>query len=176
MPRAIGRTYTLRGSFPFQEDDQVTPLDPVRVQLWNGSFRDNWIIESVDIVITDINQDERMLSDDMVHLVFATRENGAVENFSLSNQIQGQTLRDNRQIWWQSMSAYADPQSALDPDHLLVEDLWVNGWYTESATGARYALNQDIGYLVTLRQVSTSIDRAILSLIKELAQDTPSHA
>lgn len=167
------RTYTIRGSFPFQEDDQASPLLPERVQLWNGSFKKNWIIEDVQIVVTDINQDERMLTDDMVHLVFATRQNGAVANFSTSDSIQGQTVRDNRQIWWQSMTA-DNLQNALDPDHLLVEDIWVNGWYTEKATGARYALNQDIGYIVTLRQETTSMERTILSLIKELAQDTPS--
>lgn len=176
MPRATGRTYTLRGAFPFQTDDQHAALDPVRLQLWNGSFTDNWVIESVDIVITDINHDERMLSDDMINLVIATRENGAIENFNLPTNIQGATLRDNRQIWWQSMSAYAQPQSALDPDNLLVEDLWINGWYTDQSTGVRYALNQEIGYLITLRATKSTIPQTILTLIKEMAQDSPTHA
>jgi len=169
------RTYTLRGSFPFQENDQVTVLPPERKQLWNGSFSKNWIIDDIQIVITSHNHDEKMLSDDMVHLVIATRHNGALPSFSISTQVQGPTVRDNRQVWWGSMDS-GNFQTVLDPENLVVEDLYVNGWYSDQQTGAIFALTQDIGYVITLREERTSLPRTILTLIKELAQDTPSES
>jgi hypothetical protein len=47
MTMAKGRTYTLRGCFPWKSTTQATVMEPVRVPLWNGSWTDNWVVDKV---------------------------------------------------------------------------------------------------------------------------------
>ena len=149
-------------------------MDPIRIPLWNGSWTKNWVIEKVDIQIVSKNHDNSMLSDDMVNLLIATKESGALQAPGGGpGNIVGATLRDNRQVWWGTMQANMGQQFTLDPDHLFVDDLWLNGWYTEKVSGAQYALNQEIDYLITLRRLNSTIPQTVLSLIKEMAQDAP---
>ena len=169
-----GRVYTIRGAFPFVDGTQFDVLDPVRVPLWNGSWRDNWVVEEVQVVFLGIEYSSNtMMTSDMNALVIATEKNGAISDFSSAARIRGRSCRDNRQIWWGSYASNVDNQNVLDPDHLFVQDLWINGWYFDNDTGVRYALSQEIGYVIKLRATRTSIEQTILSLIKEQAQDTP---
>jgi hypothetical protein len=116
---------------------------------------------------------KQLTSGNMISLVLATEKNGAIPDFSLPGKIAGLTVRDNRQIWWSTMSPNMAIMSVLDPDHLFVQDLWINGWYTDDDTCVRYSLEQEIGYVITLKEKTTSISQAVLSLIKEQGQDTP---
>ena len=68
------------------------------------------------------------------------------------------------------MSGTHETMSVLDVDHLFVEDLWVGGWLIDTDSGVRYSINQEIGYIITLRAVRTTINETILALIKERAQ------
>jgi hypothetical protein len=52
--------------------------------------------------------------------------------------------------------------SLIDPDHIVVRDLWVYGSGSASAP---------VNYLVILEPVEISEDRAVLALIKEVSQD-----
>ena len=174
MTMAKGRTYTLRNNFPWVDNTQNNVLSPHRIHLFNGSWKDNWVIEEVQIIITGTDQTNDFSDNNMHHLVIATERSGAIPGFSTPGQIAGETLRDNRQIWWGSIGASGQQvMTVLDPDHLLVQDLWVNGWVTDATTGLRYALEQEIGYLIKLRSTKTTIPQATLTLIKEQAQDTP---
>lgn len=78
------------------------------------------------------------------------------------------TLSDNRQIGWaghvlNGTSAPVNTMSVIDPDHIVVRDLWVFGEGTTSAPGYQY--------LVVLEKLDISEDRAVLALIKERSQD-----
>ena len=60
-------------------------------------------------------------------------------------------------------------------DRLIVDDLFINGWVVDAGTGSAEQLTQDIGYVITLRQVTTTLDEAIMMLLKERAQDALTH-
>jgi hypothetical protein len=78
---------------------------------------------------------------------------------------------DNRQIAWassnQSLSASVDgPNFTLvDPDHVVIMDLWIQGVSGVSPGPGK------INYFVELEMVELTDDQAILALIKERSQD-----
>jgi len=77
---------------------------------------------------------------------------------------------DNRQIGWasnniDSLSGHSAPFSVLDPDHVVIMDMYIQG-QTGSAGGTGV-----VNYLIELEPVELSNDQAILSLIKERSQD-----
>lgn len=78
------------------------------------------------------------------------------------------TLSDSRQIAWagqnvQSTSGPNIPASIIDPDHVVLQDLWVWGNGTTADPGYQY--------LVVLEQIVINDDEAVLQLIKERGQD-----
>lgn len=77
---------------------------------------------------------------------------------------------DNRQIGWASTNVSATsgadaPFTVLDPDHVVIMDLWIQG--TVAGAGGSTPIN----YLIELEPVELTNDQAILSLIKERSQD-----
>jgi len=58
-----------------------------------------------------------------------------------------------------------------DPNHIIVEDLWINAWTIDKDSGIRSLPNQPVGYIITLRQIRTPIFETIMALIKNRAQD-----
>jgi hypothetical protein len=75
---------------------------------------------------------------------------------------------DNRQIAWASTNNAAGsglnaPYSVVDPDHVVIQDLFIQG--NGGATDAT------INYLIELERVSLTDDQAIITLIKERSQD-----
>jgi hypothetical protein len=75
---------------------------------------------------------------------------------------------DNRQIGWASTnnaggSGLNSPFSVIDPDHIVIMDLYIQG---NSALPSG-----NINYLIELEAVELSNDQAILTLIKERSQD-----
>lgn len=77
---------------------------------------------------------------------------------------------DNRQIGWASTdlagtAAAVSPFTVLDPDHIVIMDLYIQGQV--SGSGGTDVIN----YLIELEPVELTNDEAILSLIKERSQD-----
>jgi len=77
---------------------------------------------------------------------------------------------DNRQIGWastnvDSVSGTDSPFAVLDPDHIVIMDLYIQG-QTGSAGGSGV-----INYLIELEPMELTNDQAILTLIKERSQD-----
>lgn len=76
---------------------------------------------------------------------------------------------DNRQIGWASTVqdetgfGARSPSSIIDPDHVVIRDLWF--------MGARASGTDGINYIVHLEPVTISDDEAVLQLIKESSQD-----
>ncbi len=75
-----------------------------------------------------------------------------------------QDASDNRQIGWAAQTTSATSRvmqfSILDPDHIVINDLYINNFSDDEAN-----------YLVILEPVVLSDDEAILTLIKERSQD-----
>lgn len=71
---------------------------------------------------------------------------------------------DNRQIAWAGATTSGQIRfmdfNLIDPDHVVVSDLFINNFSTATAN-----------YMVVLEAVNLSDDQAILALIKERAQD-----
>jgi hypothetical protein len=77
-------------------------------------------------------------------------------------------FKDNRQIGWASTQVDqrpTSPFSLIDPDHIVVRDLYVQGQLAGSGG------SELINYFVELEQVEISDDEAVLALIKERSQD-----
>ena len=79
---------------------------------------------------------------------------------------------DNRQIGWsatnvQSTGGLQVPFMVLDPDHIVIMDLYIQG--TVSGAGGTSVIN----YLIELETVELTDDESILTLIKERSQDDP---
>jgi len=76
---------------------------------------------------------------------------------------------DNRQIGWAATHITASsldaPFTVVDPDHIVVRDLYIQG--RVGASGGTSTIN----YLITLEQVELSDDEVVLALIKERSQD-----
>ena len=75
---------------------------------------------------------------------------------------------DNRQIGWASAQVDQRPTapfSLIDPDHVVIMDLYIQGLVGSTTT------TDLINYLIVLEPVELTNDEAILSLIKERSQD-----
>ena len=77
---------------------------------------------------------------------------------------------DNRQIGWASTNIVSTagvnaPFSVIDPDHIVIQDLWIQG-QVSTGTGTDV-----VNYLIELEPVSLTDDQAIITLIKERSQD-----
>lgn len=77
---------------------------------------------------------------------------------------------DNRQIGWSGTTttgsaSISAPFSVIDPDHIVVSDLFIKG------TFATAGVVGDINYLIVIEPITMSDDQAILALIKERSQD-----
>ena len=169
-----GRTVTIRGAFPWSTtiQDMIELNKPIRIRLSNGSWKENYIIEDVQFIINSPDGTYNYLDNDCHSLMIGTSRESVLPGFSTPSVIGGSTLRDSQQVWWGSMSGVHEPMSVLDVDHLFVEDLWIGGWLIDTDSGLRYSINQEIGFLITLRAVKTSISETVLALIKERAQNT----
>jgi hypothetical protein len=77
---------------------------------------------------------------------------------------------DNRQIAWASTNAISvsgieAPYSVIDPDHLVIQDLFIQG---QVGGGGGNSL---INYLIELEAVEITSDQSILQMIKERSQN-----
>ncbi len=72
--------------------------------------------------------------------------------------------RDNRQIAWAGMVTSATSRimdfSLVDPNHLVVRDLYVNNFTSDPAN-----------YLIVIEPVNITEDEAVIAIIKERSQD-----
>ena len=72
--------------------------------------------------------------------------------------------RDNRQIAWAGMTTSASDRvmsfSLVDPNHLVVRDLYVKNFTNDPAN-----------YLIVIEPVTITEDEAVIAIIKERSQD-----
>ena len=87
---------------------------------------------------------------------------------SLSGTVTGEMdASDNRQIGWARETTTATTRlmstSIIDPDHVVVQDLWISNIGTDGASN----------YLVILEAKELNDNESVLQLIKERSQDDP---
>ena len=164
--------HTIRGTLPWTLGvGSIPPGEPVRLLLDNGDFRENFIVESFDIFPTGTESTSHdPFSADATIGVLATRIEGAVAGDGAPSEIEGAGADDSRQIGWHIGNNIRN-RFTLDPEHLIVEDLFINAWIVNSGTGVLYMPNQKLSYIIKLKRVTTPIAQAVLALIKERAQD-----
>jgi len=163
--------HTIRGCFDWSISATVDPHEPKRILLDNGDFSENFVVESFEVFPTGVNGITKNLWPHNGTLaVLATRANGAIANTDRVGQIRGSGVNDNRQIAWSSFDQ-SQSVSFIDPDHLIVEDLYLNAWVIDSGSGVHYLPNQEISYIIKLKATRTPVEQAVLALVKARAQD-----
>ena len=135
---------TLRGT--------ISPLERRRLIIDDGQFTHAYRVKAFYIFPVDMSTGAAD-----VQGVLAIDQDGLQVNWRAD---------DNRQIGWSSTtmstaSALNNFTNIIDPNHVVVRDLWVTG---SSGTG-------DINYMVELETVTITEDEAVLALIKEVSQD-----
>jgi hypothetical protein len=136
--------YTVRGDVP---DGGVG-----RVILFDGRFDTGYVIKSFYIFPRDPTSGN---SDSFGCL--ATEEGAATSNWVAS---------DNRQIAWATanMLGYGSdqPTTLIDPDNLVVEDLWIYG---------NDANDNPVNYIITMEKYEFTEWRGALAMVRNSAQD-----
>ncbi len=175
-----GNIHTIRGEIPWRH--ALTPnfvLPPQQIYLDNMDFTRNFRV--VDFKVFPMGPTKvttSLFSMDAQMVWLATKKSGAIPARSVPDKVQGCSVRDNRQIgWcvWDGMVGATIPQTVLDPTHLVVSDLWINGFQIDGGAGDFYTFNQPVGYIITLELVTTTLDEALMALLRERAQDTLAH-
>lgn len=131
--------HTLRGQIT------IPMTAPIRSAMFNGSWTRNFKIKDVQIFPAAIANNDTIL---ILHMddVLKTAASAA----------------DNQQIGWASTDALAQDWSYVDPDHVLVQDIFISAIAAAPGT---------VNYVIKLERVTTSESEAILDLVKANAQN-----
>lgn len=135
MKRGI---HTLRGQLT------LPMTEPRRSSLFNGSWTQNFKVVDVQIF-----QSTAVNNDTVVILHF---------DDVLKTQANAQ---DNAQFGWANIDALAQDWSYVDPDHVIVNDMFV------SAFGAGPGV---VNYVIKLERIKTTMPEAILDEVKNKLQ------
>jgi hypothetical protein len=135
MKRGI---HTLRGQLT------LPMTTPRRAALFNGSFTQNFKVIDVQIFQqTLVNNDSSLI----LHFD--------------DNLKAGADANDGRQFGWATIDALAQDWSYVDPDHVIVNDLFI------SALGVAPGV---LNYVIKLERITTSLNEAILDEVKNKQQ------
>ena len=104
---------------------------------------------------------------DIVHVCLALEESGITT--------AKYEFADNRQIAWATAATVLDIdnyRSYLDPEHIVVQDLWLGAYAVDTSDSSTEDLSVELNYVIEIEEVSSSMNEAVLQLIKERSQDT----
>ena len=130
--------HTLRGQLT------LPMTSPRRAALFNGSWTDNF--KGVDLQIfpaTAINNDTLMV----LHF-----------DDNLKTELDG---GDNAQFGWATTDALAQDWSYVDPDHIIVNDLFISALAAGPGT---------VNYVIKLEKTTTTLSQTILDEVKNKLQ------
>lgn len=112
--------------------------------MFNGSFTSNFKVIDVQIFQSSlVNNDSSLI----LHFD---------DNLKLTSD-----ANDPRQFGWATIDALAQDWSYVDPDHVIVNDLFI------SAVGV---LAGTLNYVIKLERITTSLNEAILDEVKNKQQ------
>ena len=130
--------HTLRGKLT------LPMVSPQRSALFNGSFTRNFKVIDVQIFPENlVNNDTQLILhfDDVLKA--------------------GADAADNAQFGWATTDALAQDWSYVDPDHIIVQDLFISAVAIAPGT---------VNYVVKLEATTTSLSQAILDEVKNKLQ------
>jgi len=165
----MGRLHVLRGTLK----DGAYYTHPKRLILNNGDFKRNYRVVEFTI-FPNLNRKSGNIGSYaqitasptwMANVALALEESGITEGEFRFN--------DSRQIaWFQGYGASTPNQfrTHLDPNHIIVQDLWIGGYAVDTSDGSSEVLSVGLNYHIVLEEVTTSINEAVLQLIKEKSQ------
>lgn len=147
--------------------------NPKRLPLNNGDFSRNY-----RVVEFSIFPNMSRLSGNIGSYAQITASATWMANVGLALERAGITdgelrFNDSRQIgWFQGYGASTPDQyrSHLDPNHIVVQDLWIGGYAVDTSDGSSEVLSVDLNYYIVLEEISSSMNEAVIQLIKEKSQ------
>ncbi|HIA03355.1 MAG TPA: hypothetical protein EYN66_15845 [Myxococcales bacterium] len=167
----MGKRMTLRGIIP---GGSLAWTNPIRLQLNNGDFTRNYKVVEWEI-FPSMN---RLGGTSNMGSYTAITSNSNMTNVCLALEESGLTagdfrFNDSRQIAW-AQGYGTTPQNfrqSLDPNHIIVQDLWLGAYAFDINDGSTETTTVDLNYRVVVEVVSSSMNEAVLQLIKEQSQD-----
>jgi hypothetical protein len=168
----MGRRMTLRGIIPV---GSLAWTNPIRLQLANGTFTKNFKVVEFDI-FPNMNRKG------------GTNRQGSYSNATSNTDLMNVCLaleksaftsgefrfNDSRQIGWFQGYGHTTPdqyRSFLDPNHIIVQDLWLGAYGIDMQDGSSELTKVPLNYHIIVEEVSSSMNEAVLQLIKEQSQD-----
>lgn len=167
----MGKRMTLRGIIP---QGSLAWTNPIRLQLSNGDFKKNFKVVEFDIfpnmsrMSGNIGAYSEIITSnvDLVNVCLALEESGlAAGKFKFN---------DSRQIGWfmgYSTASIDNYRVHLDPNHIIVQDLWLGAYNVDTADGSTETTKVDLNYHIVVEEVNSSMNEAVIQLIKERSQD-----
>jgi len=167
----MGKRMTLRGIIP---RGSLAWTNPIRLQLNNGDFTRNYKVVEWEI-FPCMN---RLGGTSTMGSYTAITSNSNMTNVCLALEESGLTggdfrFNDSRQIAW-AQGYGTTPLSfrqSLDPNHIIVQDLWLGAYAFDINDGSTETTTVDLNYRIVVEIVSSSMNEAVLQLIKEQSQD-----
>lgn len=160
-------TYTLRGIIPPGSNFS----DPIRLVCDNGNINENFRVVKFEI-FPNMNRTFNGTwtgvvtgAQHFLNVVLALDEDGVVDGHG--------NFEDNRQIGHAVAYGTKEPDHlliSLDPDHIVVMDLWISAYTVDRGDGSTGLTSVPINYRVEMEKVATSDAQAVLALIKERSQ------
>ena len=130
--------HTLRGQIT------LPMLAPLRSQLFNGSWTKNFKVTDVQIFQAAAVNNDTVLVLHFDDVLKATAN-----------------ANDNAQFGWANIDALAQDWSYVDPDHVIVQDLFVSAFAANPGT---------VNYVIKLERIKTTTTEAILDEVKNKLQ------
>jgi len=130
--------HTLRGQI------SLPMTAPKRSILWNGLWTQNFKVVDVQIFPSVLVNNDTLL---ILHFDDVLKA--------------GADASDNQQFGWASTDALAQDWSYVDPDHIIVQDLFV------SAIGVAPGI---VNYVIKLEKTKTTMNQTLLDEVKNMGQ------
>ncbi len=130
--------HTLRGKL------ELPMTAPRKAALFNGSFTRNFKVVDVQIFPDSVVNNDTLL---ILHF-----------DDNLKNDMDA---GDNAQFGWAATDALAQDWSYVDPDHVIVQDLFISAF--AAAAG-------NVNYVIKLERINTTVSEAILDEVKNQLQ------
>jgi hypothetical protein len=165
----MGRRHVLRGTLK----DGAYYTHPKRLILNNGDFKRNYRVVEFTI-FPNMNRKSGNIGSytqittaptNIANVALALEESGITEGEFRFN--------DSRQIAWFQGAGTSTPnqyRTYLDPNHIIVQDLWIGGYAVDTSDGSTEVLTVALNYHIVLEEITSSLNEAVLQLIKEKSQ------
>ena len=130
--------HTLRGTI------DLPMTEPVRAALFNGSWTLNFKVVDFQIFPS------ALLNNDTIAIIHFDNQLKAVAE-----------AKDNAQFGWATTDALAQDWSYVDPDHVIVDDMFISAIGVAAGT---------VNYVIKLERTKTSVSEALLDEVKSKLQ------